>query len=170
MTKPDGIKNEIAHKVAQLLEGIRGTLPTGCAELVSRPMSDNFGLDVALIPSNEGSAEVGCMIIGDELYSAFFGKAPTFTTFEFPWEVGLSRKSELDEQLEAFRVMCMAVVAGNCEHRRGRFGTSGTIFVTETKVFRVTNYPILAFFQKRRNPTVMRYAPYREGASTPPTF
>ena len=168
MMKADAIKNEAAQQVMRLFEDIHAALPSGCAELVSRPTSDNFGFEVALISSNERSAEVGGMIMDGELYSAFFGKAPTFTTFEFPWEVGLSRKSGLDAQLEALRKMCLAVIAGKCEHRHGRVGTRGTIFASETKVFCVTDYPILAIFRRQRDPKVTRYAPYYEGATPDP--
>ena len=166
MTHADDLKDVTARQVVRLFADIHATLPAGCAQLVSGPTRDNFGLHVAISPSNELSAEVGATLMGGGIYSADFGKAPTFTTFEFPWEVGLSRKAGLNEQLEALEKICLAVIAGNCEHRRGRLGTLGAVFVSETQTFRVTDYPLLAIFLWRHDLRVRRYAPYYEGAAT----
>jgi len=166
MTHTDAVKDATVRQVKRLLEDIHATLPAGCAELRSRPTIDNFGFEISIIPANEQCAEVGATIVGGDLYSADFGKAPTFTTFEFPWEVGLSRKSGLDEQLEALKKICLAVIAGNCEHRHGRLGTLGAVFANETEAFRVTDYYPLAIFRRRVGPEVTRYAPYYEGAAT----
>jgi hypothetical protein len=83
-----------------------------------------------------------------------------YTTFELPWEGGLPNDASFDLLLERAKEMCLAVVAGRCEHRFGFLGIRGTIRVDETKTYRVTDY-----FHLRLNPKVVRYAPYNPAQS-----
>jgi hypothetical protein len=123
-------------------------------------MKDANDFSVALIPSNEQSAEFGAAVMGDSLYSVFFGRDPTFTDFECPWEIGLRRSSGLAPQLDVIRKMSIAVIAGKCEHRFERRSILGTISVSETERYRVRDIPLLGWLRPRRNVEAVRYAPY----------
>jgi len=57
--------------------------------------------------------------------------------------------------------MCLAVIAGKCEHRLGLMSVRGTIIVGAQEVYRVTDLPV---FHPRRLRQLIQYAPYYPGA------
>jgi hypothetical protein len=164
MIQVEEIKHATARQAARLFEDILATLPAECASLEIKRNKDGSEIEVSRVPANTEGAEFGAMIFSGVVYSADFGKAPTFT-FEFPWEVGLSRKAGFDQQLAVVKRMCLAVIAGKCEHGRERFGTLGSVLISDNEVYRATDHPLLAIFRRRHNLGVTRYAPYDEDAT-----
>jgi len=153
------------HPITVLFQNVLATLPTGCATLKRESIRGNpKDFTVALIPSNESSAEFGATMFGGELYSAHFGRGEIFTTYEAPWELKLPRSARLDQQLSALSKMCRAVIAGRCEHRLERRSTRGQIFVSETEIYRVADMGVGLLFRPRKNVEVTTYAPYYPGA------
>jgi hypothetical protein len=136
--------------VTGLFQDILESLPTGCASLRIQPTKDPQIFSVSLVPSNERSAEFGTMVSEDGIYSVFFGKKPTFTDFECPWEIGLPRSAGLDRHFDIIRKMCLAVIAGRCEHHFERRSTRGLIHVSEKEVYRVADIGIMRLLWPRR--------------------
>jgi hypothetical protein len=164
MKRSDDNSKETGRHVTMLFEDILATLPESCASLEIQPQEGFNGFSVALIPSNKRSAEFGAMVLEGSLYTAFFGKAPTFTDFECPWELGLRRSSGLPPQLDVLRRMCLAVVAGKCEHRLERTSTRALIYVSETEIYQGGDSPLLGWLRPRRTIEAIHYAPYFPGA------
>jgi hypothetical protein len=164
MKRSDNIRETTVRQVTSLFEDILATLPEGCASLKTEPQKRLDGFSVALVPANEQSAEFGAMVLEGSLYSAFFGRDPTFTDFECPWELGLRRSAGLADQLNVIGKMCIAVIAGKCEHRFERRSHRGTIFVSETEIYRVADIPLLGWLRLRREVEVKQYVPYFPGA------
>lgn len=164
MKRSHDIPDATGRQVTSLFEDILATLPESCASLKIEPAKGANGFSVTLIPSNERSAEFGAMVLEGCLYSAFFGKEPTFTDFECPWEIGLRRSAGLAQHLDVISKMCLAVIAGKCEHRFERCSNRGTICVSETEVYRVMDIRLLGWFRPRRSIQAVQYAPYFPGA------
>ena len=166
MKQPNEVAGPTGNLVTGLFQHILDTLPTGCASLRIEPAKDPEIFSVSLIPSNERSAEFSATVIGDGLDSVDFGKKPTFTCFECPWEIGLSRSAGLDHQLDVIAKMCLAVIAGRCEHRFERRSTRGVIHVSEKEVYQVGDVGIIGLIWPRRNLRAVQYAPYFLGAES----
>ncbi len=166
MKRSHEIPDTTTRQVTRLFEDILATLPEGCASLKIEPEKGIDGFSVALIPSNEQSAEFGAMVLESGIYSAFFGRGSTFTTFECPWEIGLRRSDGLAEHMDVIRKMCLAVVAGRCEHRFERRSTRGVIHVSEKEVYQVGDVGIIGLIWPRRNLRAVQYAPYFLGAES----
>lgn len=143
-------------RVGRLFDDALATLPSGCAQVECRKPRNEI-LEMALVPGNERSAEFGAIFLDQELYAAFFGRGKLFTTYECPWEFNLRRSDGFEKQLAVLEKMCLAVIAGRCEHRLGRWTTRGTIYVDEQEVFRVTD---LLTFRLQRPRLLIQYAPY----------
>lgn len=158
------IPDATGRRVTHLFDDILATLPDNCASLKIEPQKSFNGFSVALIPSNERSAEFGAVVMEGDLYSAFFGRGSTFTTFECPWEIGLRRSDGLAQHFDVIRKMCLAVIAGRCEHRFERRSVQGTISVSEKEGYRVGDIPLLGWLRPRRKVEVIQYAPYFPGA------
>jgi|SRR5208282_3381686 len=164
--------NEIAGSTGDLVTGlfqrILDSLPAGWALLRVEPSQRYREIfSVSLVPSNERSAEFSATVLGDRLDSVDFGRKPTFTQFECPWEIGLPRSAGLDRQLDVVARMCLAVIAGRCEHRFERRSTRGSIYVSEKEVYRVGDTGLMWLIWPRRNPQpAVQYAPYFPGAES----
>jgi hypothetical protein len=105
---------------------------------------------VDLKPANPRAADFGVHCDDFEIYSFSFGR---LSQWEFPYERRY-RNNEKDVVSE-IEEMCRAVIAGNCEERRGWFSMRGRIYVGDY-TYNVTNLPI---FPKPPFGT-RRYAPY----------
>jgi len=88
-------------------------------------------------PTNPASANFGVHADDFELYSFGFGRR---SQWEFPWERRY-RKGEKDVLTE-IEEMARAVIAGNCEQRRGPFWLIGKIQVGDY-TYRVTDIPMI---------------------------
>ncbi len=130
-----------ASLVAQLFEEIIAILPSGCATVQQKDQGKDRPAEVTVLPTNSGSAQFGALFFDGQLYGAFFGREPFFTTYESPWELNLRCSDGLDQQLAALKEMCAAVVAGRCEHRIRVFCVTGTIR-GDKSIFRVCNIPV----------------------------
>jgi|SRR5580658_1702405 hypothetical protein len=149
------------RQVVRLFEEVLSTLPANCASLELRtPPKEKDIEDVALVPTNEKSAEFGVTLIGGELYAVFFGRGTLSTTYECPWEIGLRRRDGLAEHLAVIEKMCLAVIAGRCTHRYQRLGIEGAIHVSERQAYRVRDVGLLRIFSPRRLVSAVQYAPY----------
>jgi hypothetical protein len=157
MSLSDAFIDENGKRVVRLFEEILSDLPAGVAVLEARRALDGSGTIVSLTPSCKTAATFTAHT-DDRLNLIDIGMG--YTTFELPWEGGLPNDASFDLLLERAKEMCLAVVAGRCEHRFGFLGIRGTIRVDETKTYRVTDY-----FHLRLNPKVVRYAPYNPAQS-----
>ncbi len=107
------------------------------------------GASILVKPTNPASADFGVHADDFELYSFGFGPR---SQWEFPWE----RRYRNDEKdiLAEVEEMARAVIAGNCELRRGLFWLTAKIHVGDY-TYRVTDLPMFGIpFSKRH------YAPY----------
>jgi len=153
------------RQVVRLFEDVLSTLPANCASLEHRtPPKEKDIEDVALVPTNEKSAEFGVILIGGELYAVFFGRGTLSTSYECPWEIGLRSRDWLAEHLAVIEKMCLAVIAGRCTHRYQRLGIEGAIDVSEREVYRVRDVGLLRILAPRRLLSAVQYAPYFPGA------
>lgn len=153
------------RQLVRLFQDILYTLPPNCASLRIKEAPKDKGIrDLAIVPANTRSAEFGVILMSGELYAAFFGPERLSTTYECPWEIGLSKRDGLAEHLAVIEKMCLAVIAGRCEHRYRRWGIEGVIHVSEEKIYRVSDVGLLRFFFPRRDPKIIQYAPYYPGA------
>jgi len=165
MNRSTDMTDATQKQVMRLFEDVLSTLPTNCASLELRtPPKVKDIEDVALVPTNAKSAEFGVILIGGELYAAFFGRGTLSTTYECPWEIGLGRRDGLAEHLAVIEKMCLAVVPGRCTHRYQRRGIEGAIQVSEREVYRVRDVGLLRIFSLRRLLSVVQYAPCFPGA------
>jgi hypothetical protein len=154
---------EVTEKqLVRLFEDVLSTLPPSCASLELKPASKDKDIhELAIVPVNESSAEFGVILMSGDLYAAFFGRGKLSTTYECPWEIGLSRRDGLTEHLAVIEKMSLAVIAGRCEHLLGRMSIRGTIHVSEKEAYRVTDIPK---FPPRRERRIVQYDPYCPGA------
>jgi hypothetical protein len=141
---------ELVAEITTLFERLVAELPTGTADVHVRQVSAGTVIDVK--PSNPASAKFGVHADDFELYSFGFGPR---SQWEFPWERRY-RKGEKDILTE-IEEMARAVIAGNCEQRRGPFWLVGKIHVGDY-TYRVTNlpmFPIPPFWTQRYAPFVL---------------
>jgi hypothetical protein len=162
VTRPESA-SETETQVTLLFEDVLARLPPGCARL-GRRKTDNYVHELALVPASDRSAEFGVIFMDGKLYAAFFGCERQSTTYESPWEIGLRRRDGLDKQLAIIERMCLAVVAGRCEHRYRRVGIEGVIHVSDNEVYRVTDVGLLRILFPRHASEVVLYAPCFPGA------
>jgi hypothetical protein len=137
-------------EITALFERLVAELPAGTAAVYARQVSVGTVIDVK--PTNPASANFGVHADDFELYS--FGLGPR-SQWEFPWERRY-RKGEKDILTE-IEEMARAVIAGNCEQRRGPFWLVGKIHVGDY-TYRVTDlpmFPIPPFWTRRYAPFVL---------------
>jgi hypothetical protein len=140
--------DHVVAEVTALFERLVAELPTGSAAVHVRQVSAGTLIDVK--PTNPASAGFGVHADDFELYSFGFGPR---SQWEFPWERRY-RKGEKGVLTE-IEEMARAVIAGNCEQRRGPFWFIGKIHVGDY-TYKVTDLPMLPIppFWKRH------YAPF----------
>jgi hypothetical protein len=152
VTKSADIPDKDGRRVAQLFEDVLATLPAGAATLETRRTHDDRATIITLKPSNKKSSAVSVhMEDGGKFVDVSLGE---LTTLEFPWEAHLPKDPSFDLVLEEMKKICLAVIAGHCEHRFGFLGIRGTIRVGG-EVYRCTH-----FFYPRLCPKTVRYEPY----------
>jgi hypothetical protein len=166
MKQPNRVADSTRNLVTGLFQQILDTLPTGCASLSVEPSKDPEIISVLLVPSSERSAKFGVVLMGERFDSVFFGRSPTYTHFECPWEIGLSRSAGLDQHLDVVSKMCLGVIAGKCEHRIERRWTRGVIHISEKEGYQVRDVGILRLIWPRRNLQAVQYEPYFPGAES----
>ncbi len=149
--------SDVQKQVRRLFDNIAATLPLGCAH-VEHKQSRKEIVEMALVPKNEQAAEFGAIFLDGDLYAAFFGRGKISTTYECPWDLHLRQSDGFHKQLAVMEKMCLAVIAGKCEHRLGRLSIRGTIYVGGQEVYGVRDLPI---FHPRRQRQLIQYAPYR---------
>ena len=152
--------SDVQKQVRRLFDNIAATLPLGCAQVECRQPREEI-VEMALVPKNEEAAEFGATFLDGDLYAAFFGRGKISTTFECPWDLHLRKSDGFHRQLAVLEKMCLAVIAGRCEHRLGRLSIRGTIYVGEREVYGVRDLPI---FHPRRQRQLIQYAPYHPSA------
>jgi len=162
MNQPIDTSSTVQKQLGRLFDDISATLPSRCAHIECKNPRKEI-IEMALVPGNEDSAEFGAIFLDGDLYAAFFGRGKLSTTYECPWEFNLRRSDGLEKQLAVIERMCLAVIAGRCEHRLGRLSIRGTINVSEQEVYQVTDLPL---FPPRRQRQLIQYAPYYPGAES----
>jgi hypothetical protein len=145
-----------ADQIVRFFEEILSKLPSGACSLRRKDKDRRSCAEVALIPTNESSAEFGAMFHDEKLYGTFFGRDRFFTTYEVPWELKLELSDGIGKQLAALNDMCQAVIAGMCEHRVTKFSVLGVIRPSAENVYRVWNLGI----HPRRQRMAILYSPY----------
>ena len=139
--------NQLAAEVTALFERLVAELPAGTAAVHVRQHSAGTSIDVK--PANPASADF--RVHADEFELCSFGFGPR-SQWEFPWERRY-RKGEKDVVTE-IEEMARAVIAGNCELKRGLFWLTAKIHVGDY-TYKVTDVPMFGIpFSERR------YAPY----------
>ena len=153
MTMSVTIPDADGKRVLQVFEEILATLPEGTARVEVRRTQDDTATVITLKPSNKKSSSLSVHREdgGGECVDVSLAG---LTTLEFPWEAHLPKSPSFDLVLEKIRKICLAVVAGHCEHRFGFLGIRGTIRVGE-EVYRCTH-----FFYPRLRPKTVHYEPY----------
>ena len=138
---------QLVAEITALFERLVAELPAGTAVVHVRQVSAGTVIDVK--PTNPASAKFGVHADNFELYGFGFGPR---SQWEFPWERRY-RKGEKDILTE-IEEMARAVIAGNCEQRRGPFWLVGKIRVGDY-TYKVTNlpmFPIMPFWTQRYAP------------------
>jgi hypothetical protein len=141
---------QLVAETTALFERLLAELPAGTAAVHVRQHS--AGTSIQVEPTNPASANFGVHADDFELYSFGFG---TRSQWEFPWERRY-RKGEKDVLTE-IEEMARAVIAGNCEQRRGPFWLIGKIRVGDY-TYKVTNlpmFPIPPFWTRHYAPFVL---------------
>jgi hypothetical protein len=141
---------QFVAEITALFEHLVAELPAGIAAVHVRQVSAGTLIDVK--PTNPASAAFGVHADDFELYSFGFGPR---SQWEFPWERRY-RKGEKDVLTEV-EEMARAVIAGNCEQRRGPFWLVGKIHVGDYtyKVTDLPMFPISPFWTRRYAPFVL---------------
>lgn len=116
----------LEEELVMLLKHLMAELPPNVATLdIKRPKSD--GVVVLLIPTNPAAARVVVHTAnGLGLVDFSFGEYPP--TWELPYE-SHNPKANKKELLQEIEAMCRAVMAGNCEHKRGLLSIRASIRV-----------------------------------------
>jgi hypothetical protein len=140
---------QLVAEITSLFERLVAELPAGTAAVHVRQVSAGTLIDVK--PTNPASSNFGVHADDFELYSFGFGPR---SQWEFPWERRY-RKGEKDILTE-IEEMARAVIAGNCEQRRGPFSLVGKIRVGDYtyKVRDLPMFPIPPFWTRRYAPFV----------------
>jgi hypothetical protein len=159
------IPHSAESQVVRLFKDILATLRAGCAHAESKNPRKGI-TDVAFVPTNDRAAKFGAVFFDEDLYAVFFGGAKRLSQYESPWEIKLKRSDGSDKQLAVIERMCLAVIAGRCEHRVKRWGVQGTIKVSEKEVYSITDLGILEILRPHRSTEVVKYEPYYPGAES----
>ncbi|HEX8838081.1 MAG TPA: hypothetical protein VF748_14165 [Candidatus Acidoferrum sp.] len=126
--------DHLVAKVTALFERLVAELPAGTAAVLVRQVA--AGTLISVKPTNPASADFGVHADDFELFSFGFGPR---SQWEFPWERRY-RNGEKDILTE-IEEMSRAVIAGNCELRRGPFWLTGKIHVGDY-AYKVTDLPM----------------------------
>lgn len=141
----------VAAEVIALFERLVAELPLGAASVSVSHVSAGTLVDVK--PTNPASARFGVHADDFEIYSFGVGRR---AQWEFPWERRY-RKGEKDILVE-IEEMARAVIAGNCEQRKGPFWVTSKIHVGQY-TYRVLDLPMLPippFWTRHYAPFVQR--------------
>jgi len=136
-----------------LFRRLVGELPPDTARLRVYEVGKGGGTVVELRPTNPDAADLCVHLLDDtgEHVNFSFGR---IATWELPFE-GRHKKPDTAQLLAEVEQMCRAVIAGNCEERRGRFSITGRIYVGD-----YTYQVVEMFLLPIRGITTHRYAPY----------
>ena len=134
---------ELVAEVTALFERLVAELPAGTAAVHVRKIP--IGTVIEVKPSNPASASFSVLADDFELYSFHLHGS----YWEFPWERRY-RKGEKDVLTE-LEEMTRAVIAGNCEQKRGPFWLLGKINVGDYtyKTANLPKLPIPPFWERR---------------------
>jgi hypothetical protein len=129
----------LEEELITLLRRLIAELPPNLAALdIKRPKSD--GVVALLIPTNPAAARIVVHTAnGLGLVDFSFGEYPP--TWELPYE-SHNPKANKKELLNEIEEMCKAVMAGNCEHRRGLLSIRASIRVG-SRTYKITDLPVL---------------------------
>lgn len=142
-----------------MLKHLLAELPPNVASLeVKRATPKGEGVIAVLIPQNPAAASVVAHAEnGLGLVDFSFGEYGP--TWELPME-GYNPKANKKELLQELEEMCRAVIAGNCEHKRGLFSIRANIQVGN-RPYRVTD--MLVFHPVPPLHGARKYEPYIAG-------
>jgi hypothetical protein len=77
MKRSTDMTDATQRQVVRIFEDVLFALPANCASLELRTQPKEKDIEeVALVPTNEKSAEFGVILIGGELYAVFLGVGP----------------------------------------------------------------------------------------------
>ena len=139
----------IAADVKSLLERLVAELPAGTASVHAHLLPRDVVNAIEVKPNNPASSDF--RVLADEKQVYVFGFGPV-SNWEFPWERRY-RKGEKDVLTE-IEDMSRAIIAGNCELRRGLFWLTAQIHVGDY-TYKVTDLPMFGIPFSKRN-----YEPY----------
>ena len=150
--------DDLVADVKSLLEHLVAELPTGTATVHAHTLPRDSMSAIEAKPNNPASTDFRVLV--DETRVHVFGFGPV-SNWEFPWERRY-RKDEKDVLTE-IEEMSRAIIAGNCELRRGLFWLTARIQVGDY-TYRVTDMPMfgIPFTTSRlrhlRNPSISGHA------------
>jgi len=162
--RSDDTSEETGRQVTSLFEDILATLPESCASLRIEPQEGFNGFSVALIPSNQRSAE-----LGPWSWKVLF--TPHFLERHPPSPTSNARGSLAFDVLQGFRRNSMR--SGKCASLSSLEDAStgsnvvhpeALIYVSETEIYRSGDAPLFGWLRPRRTIEVIHYAPYFPGA------
>jgi len=124
-------------ELTNLFERLAGELPAGTASVTTYEVPKKAGTVIELKPTNAAAAEFGVHCDDADVYSFSFG---VMSYWEFPYQ----RRYRYDEKdiLTEIEEMSRAIIAGNCEEKRGWFYLKGSIDVGDYR-YKSTNLPML---------------------------
>ena len=145
--------------LVELLKHLLAELPPDVASLeVKRATPSGEGMIAVLRPQNPAAASVVAHTEnGLGLVDLSFGEYGP--TWELPIE-GYNSKANKKELLQEVEDMCRAVIAGNCQHKRGLFSIRGNIQVNN-HLYRVTDMFVFRPVPPLRG--TRKYEPYVGG-------
>jgi hypothetical protein len=146
----------LEEELVALFKHLIADLPPNTAVLDLRrgPQKDD-GVVAVLTPTNPAAASVVAHAVnGFGIVDFSFGEYPP--TWELPFE-GRNTKANKNELLQEVEEMCQAVIAGNCEHKRGLLSIRGSIQVGSWP-YRVTNLLVFRAVPPLRG--TRKYEPY----------
>ena len=161
MTLSATVPGKSEKQVLRLFENLLATLPPHCVRIESRTLKKRF-TEIALLPANERCAEFGVMFCDGYIYAVLFASGDLSTVYECPFAIKLTPSDGLDEHLAVIERMCLAVIAGRCEHHYKRLGLQGVILVSDSEVYRMTDVGLSRLFSSRHTLHVVKYEPYQE--------
>jgi hypothetical protein len=141
---------QLVAEITALFERLVAELPPGTAAVHVRQVSAGTLIDVK--PANPASARFGVHADDFELYSFGFARR---SQWEFPYERRY-RKGEKDVLIE-IEEMARAVIAGDCEQKKGLFWVVSKIHVGDytCKLLNLPMLPIPPFWTRRYAPFVL---------------
>jgi len=147
---------DIESELVALLKQVLASLPSNRASLeVKGARRNGEGMIAVLKPKKSGAASIVAHAEnGPPLVDFSFGDYEP--TWELPIE-GHNPKANRKELLQEVEEMCRAVIAGNCEHKRGLLSIRGRIQVGDRQ-YRVTD--MLVFRPTPPLHGIRKYEPY----------